>query len=86
MATSLPRHGLPTMGTKQSFRTLLEKTDVFAIVAELVTSRGLITERNGRKVLEVGRALSTDPRLHAVSITDNPGGHAMLSADTMGVT
>ena len=85
MATSLPRHGLPTMGTKQSFRTLLEKTDVFAIVAELVTSRGLITERNGRKVLEVGRALSTDPRLHAVSITDNPGGHAMLSADTMGV-
>src|SRR5205823_4477053 len=52
--------------------------------AELVTSRGLITERNGRRVLQLARSLSEHPRFHALSITDNPGGHAMLSADTLG--
>lgn len=85
MVTCSLQHGGPKTPTKRSLRHLLEKSDKFVIVAELVTSRGLITESNGRKVLELGRALSADPRIDAVSITDNPGGHAMLSADTMGV-
>ena len=67
-----------------TFRQLLEKTSSFVTVAELVTSRGLITERNGRRVLQLARSLSEHPRFHALSITDNPGGHAMLSADTLG--
>jgi methylenetetrahydrofolate reductase (NADPH) len=85
MGASLLQHDVPTAWTKRSLRYLLEKTQTFVTVAELVTSRGLITERLGRKVLDLGRALSDDPRFHALSITDNPGGHAMLSADTMGV-
>ena len=28
--------------------------------------------------------LAADPRIDVVSITDNPGGHAMLSPDTLG--
>src|SRR5579864_6664021 len=67
-----------------TFRQLLEQTSTFVTVAELLTSRGLITEPNGRRVLQLARALSEHPRFHALSITDNPGGHSMLSADTLG--
>ena len=69
---------------KPSLRHLLESTDRFVTVAEFATSRGLITEPNGAKVLSLARALCDHPRFDALSITDNPGGHAMLSADTMG--
>ena len=69
---------------KQSLRHLLQKTDTFITCAELVTSRGIITERRGRRVLELARALAGHPRIHGLSITDNPGGNAMLSADTLG--
>jgi len=67
-----------------TFRLLLQETSAFVTVAELVTSRGLITQPSGRRVLALARALSEHPRFHALSITDNPGGHSMLSADTLG--
>jgi len=35
-------------------------------------------------VLEIGRELAADPRVDVLSITDNPGGHAMLAPDTLG--
>ena len=70
--------------SKRTFRHLLEETSSFVTVVELVTSRGLITERSGRRILEMARLLAEHPRFHALSITDNPGGHAMLSADTLG--
>ena len=79
---SQPRSSVPW--NKQPFRHLLEETSSFVTVAELVTSRGLITETSGRKILTLARALAEHPRFDALSITDNPGGHAMLSADTMG--
>ena len=69
---------------KRTLRDLLENTAEFVTVAELATSRGLITDQNGRRILSLARALAEHPRFHALSITDNPGGHAMLSADTMG--
>ena len=56
----------------------------FVVAAELVTSRGLITADTGRQLLEVARELSDDPRIDVLSITDNPGGHAMLAPDTFG--
>jgi methylenetetrahydrofolate reductase (NADPH) len=68
----------------RTFRQLLQKTSTFVTVAELVTSRGLITEPSGRRILTLARALSEHPRFHALSITDNPGGHSMLSPDTLG--
>jgi methylenetetrahydrofolate reductase (NADPH) len=69
---------------KRSFRDLLEETDTFVTCVELVTSRGVITERSGRRVLELARELAHHPRIHAMSITDNPGGNAMISADILG--
>jgi methylenetetrahydrofolate reductase (NADPH) len=74
----------PVAGLKPVWRHLLTQTRTFAVCSELVTSRGIITERSGRRVLELARLLAQDPRVHALSITDNPGGNAMLSADTLG--
>ncbi len=74
----------PLAGIKPTWRHLLAETGDFAACVELVTSRGVITERSGRRVLELARLLVQHPRVHALSITDNPGGNAMLSADTLG--
>jgi methylenetetrahydrofolate reductase (NADPH) len=73
-----------TAWTKPPLRHFLEDTQSFVTIAELATSRGLITDQNGSKILGLARSLAEHPRFHALSITDNPGGHAMLSADTMG--
>ena len=69
---------------KRSLRHLLERTGEFATVVELVNSRGVITERGGSKVMQLARGLADLPGIHALSITDNPGGNAVLSADTLG--
>lgn len=75
---------MPLPGIKPTWSHLLTQTGEFATCVELVTSRGTITERSGRRVLELARLLAQDPRIDALSITDNPGGNAMLSADTLG--
>ena len=69
---------------KPSLRAMLEDSKAFVVCVELVTSRGVITERSGRRVLKLARALSDHPQVNALSITDNPGGNAMLGADTLG--
>jgi methylenetetrahydrofolate reductase (NADPH) len=70
--------------SKRPLRELLEDTPAFVTIAELVTSRGLISDPGSSRVLGLARALAEHPRFDALSITDNPGGHAMLSADTIG--
>jgi methylenetetrahydrofolate reductase (NADPH) len=70
---------------KPTLRRLLEETDRFVVVAELVTSRGVIAEESGRRILRLARELAEHPRIDAVSITDNPGGNPMLGAETLGV-
>jgi methylenetetrahydrofolate reductase (NADPH) len=67
-----------------TFREQLARPGAFVVAAELVTSRGLITADTSRRALETARVLAADPRVVVVSITDNPGGHAMLSPDTLG--
>ena len=69
---------------KPSFRSLLQETSTFVTCVELVNSRGIITERGGTRVLKLARELSQHPQIHALCMTDNAGGNAMLSADTMG--
>ena len=69
---------------KRSLRYLLENTNEFVSIVELVNSRGVITERGGSKVLHLARNLADLPGIHALSITDNPGGNAVLSAGTLG--
>jgi methylenetetrahydrofolate reductase (NADPH) len=67
-----------------SFREQLARPGAFVVAAELVTSRGLITADSSRRALEIARDLAADSRIDVLSITDNPGGHAMLSPDTLG--
>jgi methylenetetrahydrofolate reductase (NADH) len=74
----------PNAPGKRTLRHLLTETNRFITVAELVTSRGLVSEDSGRRVLRLARELTEDPRLDALSITDNPAGNAMLAADTFG--
>jgi methylenetetrahydrofolate reductase (NADPH) len=69
---------------KPTLRQRLSQAGAFVTCVELVTSRGIITERNSRRVLELARRLAEHPRIDALSITDNPGGNAMLGADTLG--
>ena len=69
---------------KKPLRHMLEETDTFVHIVELVTSRGLITERDGRKVMALSRRLAEHPAFHALSITDNPGGNAMINPDILG--
>ena len=68
----------------RTLRGLLERTDTFLHLVELVTSRGLLTDRGGKRVLGLARDLVAHPEIHALSITDNPGGNAMFGADALG--
>ena len=67
-----------------ALREQLAQPGAFVVAAELVTSRGLINAERGRELLEIARGLAADPRIGVLSITDNPGGHAMLAPDTLG--
>ena len=67
-----------------TFRERLAQPGAFVVAAEVVTSRGLITEESSLRVMQMARDLVADPRIDVLSITDNPGGNAMLSPDTLG--
>jgi methylenetetrahydrofolate reductase (NADPH) len=72
------------MAATAPLRELFGQADRFVVAAEIVTSRGVITAEGSSKVLELARELATDPRIDVLSITDNPGGHAMFSPDALG--
>src|SRR5579875_967781 len=75
----------PTSGSETPlFRDCLSRSGAFSIAVELVTSRGLVTAKASRASVEMARELAADPRIDVLSITDNPGGHAMLAPDTLG--
>jgi methylenetetrahydrofolate reductase (NADPH) len=69
---------------KKTLRQLLTESDEFVHIVEVVTSRGVIAEKDGQRVLALARRLCEHPQMHALSITDNPGGNAMINADTLG--
>jgi 5,10-methylenetetrahydrofolate reductase len=60
-----------------SLRERLLTTDEFVTVTELVPWRGPVADRAGRAGLAAAHSLVDDPRIAAISITDNAGGHAM---------
>jgi methylenetetrahydrofolate reductase (NADH) len=70
--------------TSTPFRECLQAPGAFAIAVELVTARGVVTTERSRALVEKARALADDPRIDVLSITDNPGGNAMLAPDTLG--
>ena len=65
--------------------TLREKLSAgrFVAVVELVPWRGTIEDEGGRKALALAAGLAADPRIDAVSVTDNAGGHAMASPEVL---
>ena len=65
--------------SKPSLRARLVESDEFVTAIEIVPARGLALDPPARRSLEAARALVGDPRIAAVSITDNAGGHAMAS-------
>src|SRR4029450_1246426 len=65
-------------------RELIARPGAFVVAAEVVTSRGLLTADGGGQLLALARELAEDPRIDVLSITDNPGGHAMFSPDALG--
>src|ERR1044071_1373507 len=65
-------------------REQLARPGAFVVAAEVVTSRGLLTADGGGRLLALARELAADPRIDVLSITDNPGGHAMFSPDALG--
>jgi methylenetetrahydrofolate reductase (NADPH) len=67
-----------------ALRERLAEPGAFVIAAELVTSRGPITADSGERVVELARELVADSRIDVLSITDNPGGHAMVAPDALG--
>ena len=67
-----------------TLRERLDRPDAFVVAAELVTSRGLLSADSGRALQARARELAANPRIDVLSITDNPGGHAMLAPDTLG--
>ena len=69
---------------KPTLRHLLEETDRFITAVELVTSRGLLSDQEGQRVLARAACSGREPRIDVLSITDNPAGNAMLAADTLG--
>jgi len=56
----------------------------FCYGAELVSTRGFVSSAEPAKFVELGNALSSDPRITWVSITDSPGGNVMLPPDWLG--
>ena len=81
---SIPAAGSPPSTRVRTLRELLQRSDTFLHLVEMVTSRGLLTDRGGKRVLGLARELVHHPEIHALSITDNPGGNAMFGADALG--
>jgi len=64
---------------KEPFRDQLTSPEGFGIVAELVPWAGPLADEHGKRELDMGRELAADPRIAALSITDNAGGHPRLA-------
>jgi methylenetetrahydrofolate reductase (NADPH) len=69
---------------KTLLRERLARGAGFVVAVELVTSRGVLTAQSSRATVDMAQQLAADPRIDVISITDNPGGHAMLAPDTLG--
>jgi methylenetetrahydrofolate reductase (NADPH) len=68
----------------RTLRERLEQSTDFLIGAELVSSRGTVTEPRAAKTVALARDLAASPRFDWVSITDNAGGHPTLAAPALG--
>lgn len=66
------------------FQKVLEDKNKLAVVWEVVTGRGSF-EKAQEKTLANAELASKSGKIHAITITDNPGGNPAISADYMGI-
>jgi methylenetetrahydrofolate reductase (NADPH) len=66
-----------------SLREKLAAPGAFVIAAELVTSRGIMSQHTGQALSEISHQLAADPRFDLLSLTDNAGGNPMISPETL---
>lgn len=66
-----------------SLREALARVDGSVVIAELVPWRGTADDVAGDRARQLAADLRSDRRVSAVSITDNAGGHAMLSPEVL---
>ena len=66
------------------FADSLVRNDGRTTLVELVPWAGPLQHEAGERHLEVARALAADPRVTAITITDNAGGHVRLGPLTLG--
>ncbi len=67
-----------------ALRRVLGTGSGFATITELVPWAGELGDARGQKPLRMAADLAGDPRITALSVTDNAGGHARLSPDAPG--
>lgn len=67
-----------------ALRRVLDDPRAFATVVELVPWAGELGDPQGQRPLRMAAGLAGDPRITALSVTDNAGGHARLSPDAPG--
>jgi methylenetetrahydrofolate reductase (NADPH) len=75
--------GLPATGPG-ALRRMLGSEAGFATIVELVPWAGELSDARGQKPLGMAADLAGNPRVTALSVTDNAGGHARLSPDAPG--
>lgn len=76
--------GLPKQAAdRPSVRDVLADPGRRGVVVELVPWRGAFDDAAGERARRLAADLEGDPRISAVSVTDNAGGHAMLSPEVL---
>ncbi|MHB1005557.1 MAG: methylenetetrahydrofolate reductase C-terminal domain-containing protein [Chloroflexota bacterium] len=70
---------------QQALQSLLEETQTFVRVVELVTSRGPLAASKAAKIMRVARELADCGAADAFSITDNVGGYPKIAPEALGL-
>ena len=82
-STSVVPPGRRDVPAGSSLAERLAAPDRFVTIAELVPWRGTLELPAGRRALATALELAADPRIAAISITDNAGGHPALSPQAL---
>lgn len=74
---------VPTADPRPRLRDLLGAPGSGVVVAELVPWAGALDDPASERTRKLAADLEADPRISALSITDNAGGHARLSPEIL---
>jgi len=69
---------------KLTFQQALADQGTLSVTWELVPGRGAV-EKSQEHVLKMAEAAAKDPRIHGITITDNPGGKPAILPYTLGI-